>query len=127
MNEHGDTEKDPYLMAEILRKQYESTFSTPDPDRNIDNLSEFFFSCTEQEEEQETVQETEQEMGRDKEQEKEQVQETTQCPDCAEERIHACAGEPDQPCNEDVREGHEESNSGSSGDKQSDGSRSAWL
>ena len=72
MNEHGDTVKDPYLMAEILRKQYESTFSTPDPDCNIDNLSNLFFSYAEREEEQETEQETEQEKGRDKEQEKEQ-------------------------------------------------------
>ena len=29
-------------MAEILRKQYESAFSIPDPDYNIDSVRDFF-------------------------------------------------------------------------------------
>ena len=31
MNDKGETVKDPFQMAEILRKQYESAFSIPDP------------------------------------------------------------------------------------------------
>ena len=44
MNEKGEIEKDPYQMAEILRRQYESAFSTPDAELNIDNVSDFFFN-----------------------------------------------------------------------------------
>ena len=38
----GEMIKDSFLMAEILRKQYDSTFSTPRHDSNIDNLGDFF-------------------------------------------------------------------------------------
>ena len=63
-NVDGETEKDPYLMAEILRKQYSSTFSTPDPDFNLDNLGEDFFKEEENNDEKkngeiETEEETE--------------------------------------------------------------------
>ena len=65
--------KDSFLMAEILRKQYDSTFSMPRPDFNIDNLGDFFDLMVEEggqeggDEEgrgQEEDQETEQEEGR---------------------------------------------------------------
>ena len=77
--------KDPYLMAEILRKQYESTFSIPDPVFNIDNIGEFFYSCGEQEQEQEQEKEqgTEQEDGEDNE----------KCADCTEQSSHECSVE----------------------------------
>ena len=34
LNENGETIKDPFNMGEILRKQYESTFSPPDKEGN---------------------------------------------------------------------------------------------
>ena len=37
-NEKGDTVKDEYRMAEILRQQYESTFSKPDAEETIGDL-----------------------------------------------------------------------------------------
>ena len=49
INEKGETTKESYDMAEILKKQYESTFSTPDPEFNIDNLGDFFNSMEESE------------------------------------------------------------------------------
>ena len=56
INEKGETTKDPFEMAEILKKQYESTFSKPNPEFNIDNLEDFFNSA---EGEQENVSNTE--------------------------------------------------------------------
>ena len=38
IDNEGNTLKEPFEMAELLRKQYESTFSEPDPDINLDNL-----------------------------------------------------------------------------------------
>ena len=43
LNENGETIKDPYEMAEILRKQYESTFTKADEEFNIESIGEFFF------------------------------------------------------------------------------------
>jgi hypothetical protein len=42
LNKDGETIKDPQQMAEILREQYESAFSTPDPEVN---LEEFFWAA----------------------------------------------------------------------------------
>ena len=44
LNRKGETVKDPFLMSEILREQYESAFSTPNPEYNIDNIGDWFFS-----------------------------------------------------------------------------------
>ena len=38
INKEGEYIKDPFLMSEILRRQYESTFSSPDTEVNIENL-----------------------------------------------------------------------------------------
>ena len=62
--------KEPYQMAEILRKQYESAFSTPNPELNIDNIGDKFFlneSNSEEREEGEARDE-----GREEEQEEEE-------------------------------------------------------
>jgi hypothetical protein len=40
INAEREKIKDNYQMAETLRKQYESTFSTPDPEVNIENPEE---------------------------------------------------------------------------------------
>ena len=42
VNEEGLTVKDLFLMAEILRRQYQSTFSTPDESFNIENIGDLF-------------------------------------------------------------------------------------
>ena len=42
MDKDGETVNDPYSMAEILRQQYESTFSKPDTDFNLENMGDFF-------------------------------------------------------------------------------------
>ena len=42
MDKDGATVNDPYSMAEILRQQYESTFSKPDTDFNLENMGAFF-------------------------------------------------------------------------------------
>ena len=42
INEKGESIKEPYLMAEVLRKQYESTFSKKDPHFNIEQLDDLF-------------------------------------------------------------------------------------
>ena len=42
VNEEGLTVKDPFLMAEILRRQYQSTFSIPDESFNIENIGDLF-------------------------------------------------------------------------------------
>ena len=39
MDKNGETVKDPYKMSEVLRKQYESTFSEPDLTSNLYNLN----------------------------------------------------------------------------------------
>ena len=38
IDNEGNTLKEPFQMAELLRKQYKSTFSEPDPDINLDIL-----------------------------------------------------------------------------------------
>ena len=104
-------------MAEILRKQYESTFSQPDPDFNIDNLGEFFFSCGDKEQDTQRDKEHEKEQEQEMEQEQEKEQECTQekerdqhSSDSIDGRTHACAVEeldiptvsPTQPSLKDV-------------------------
>ena len=42
MDKEGETVNDPYSMAEVLRQQYESTFSKPDTDFNLENMGDFF-------------------------------------------------------------------------------------
>ena len=37
INKEGETVKDPYYMGELLRKQYESTFSSPDTEDKMNN------------------------------------------------------------------------------------------
>ena len=51
LNEEGETVSDPFLMAEVLRKQYESAFSSPDPEFNMETMGDFF-SLAERNEEQ---------------------------------------------------------------------------
>ena len=79
MNEKGNIEKDPYLMAEILRKQYESAFSTPDPELNIDKVQDFFRDIEKEKgderEEEEEGEEREEEGEGHKDKEGEQEQE----------------------------------------------------
>ena len=41
--DNGESVKDPYLMAEILKRQYESTFSQPDPEVTLESLKDIFF------------------------------------------------------------------------------------
>ena len=65
-------------MAEILRKQYESAFSTPDPELNIDNVQDLFRVIEKEkgdEREEEEGEESEEEGEGDKDKEGEQVQE----------------------------------------------------
>ena len=52
VNEEGKTVNDPFLMSEILRKHYESAFSTPDPDFNMETLGEHFFKAAERNDEE---------------------------------------------------------------------------
>ena len=41
-NEEGNPELDPDVIAEMLRKQYDSVFSTPKEENKISNPDEFF-------------------------------------------------------------------------------------
>ena len=67
MDEEGNTLKDPYQMAELLRKQYESTFSEIDEDLCLDNL----FSHGVREEDREEDKEKEDDREKEKEEEDE--------------------------------------------------------
>ena len=42
IDKKGELVKEPFLMAELLREQYESTFSQPDVDLNIEAMANFF-------------------------------------------------------------------------------------
>ena len=91
MNDKGETVKDPFQMAEILRKQYESAFSIPDPDYNIDTVRDFF----EEGEEREGEKEREEERGEEGEEEKEEREEEGQEEGQYEEGISAHAPDMD--------------------------------
>ena len=61
-NDKGETIKDTYEMAELLRKQYESTFSEPDLTFNIYNLNELFWNSLDDDENQDEDRNQDQEI-----------------------------------------------------------------
>ena len=85
VNETGQSVKDPYLMAEILRKQYESTFSKPHENYKIENLGNLFGNSEEVEaqpeaEEDELEEETNEKQAKDNMTEDETTKESPRPP-----------------------------------------------
>ena len=71
-NEDGETVKDNFEMTELLRKQYESTFSEPDHSFNIYNLNELFWNTNDHHQGEEEQEECVSDPGERGEQEEEE-------------------------------------------------------